>query len=58
MDAYLTSLQQSSKPILDEQKRTGVIVDYKVFLKETRSNPEDWNLCLAVHTRTTPPWTG
>jgi len=48
MDAYLTSLRQSSKPILDEEKRQGIIVDYKVFLKETKSNPEDWDLCLAV----------
>jgi hypothetical protein len=48
MDAYLTSLQQSSKPFLDEEKRQGMIVDYKVFLKETKNNPEDWDLCLAV----------
>jgi len=48
MDAYLTSLRQSSKPILDEEKRNGTIVDYKFFLKETRSNPEDWDICLAV----------
>jgi hypothetical protein len=48
MDAYLTSLQQSSKPILDEEKRQGTILDYKVFLKETKNNPEDWDLCLAI----------
>jgi hypothetical protein len=48
MDAYLISLRQSSKPILDEQKRQGTILDYKVFLKETKSNPQDWDLCLAV----------
>jgi hypothetical protein len=48
MDAYLTSLQQSSKPILDEEKRSGMILDYKIFLKETKNNPEDWDLCLAV----------
>lgn len=47
-DAYLTSLRQSSKPLLDEEKREGIIVDYKVFFKETKSNPEDWDLCLAV----------
>lgn len=48
MDAYLTSLRQSSKPLLDEEKRQGIIVDYKIFLKETKNNPEDWDLCLAV----------
>jgi hypothetical protein len=48
MDAYLTSLRQSSKPILDEQKRQGIIVDYKFFLKETKNNPEDWDVSLAI----------
>jgi len=48
MDAYLTSLRQSSKPLLDEEKRQGIIMDYKIFLKETKNNPEDWDLCLAV----------
>jgi hypothetical protein len=23
-------------------------VDYKIFIKETKSNPQDWDLCLAV----------
>jgi hypothetical protein len=48
MDAYLTSLQQSSKPLLDQQKKDGTIMDYKLFLKETKNNPEDWDVCLAV----------
>jgi len=48
LDAYLTSLRQSSKPLLDEQKRQGLIVDYKVFLKETQDSPQDWTLALAV----------
>jgi hypothetical protein len=48
MDAYLTSLQQSSKPILEAQKQNGTIMDYKLFLKETKNNPEDWDVCLAV----------
>jgi len=48
MDAYLTSLRQSSKPLLEEEKRQGLIVDYKFFLKETKNNPEDWDVCLAI----------
>lgn len=48
MDAYLTSLRQSSKPILDEEKRQGTIMDYKIFFKETKHDPQDWDLCLAV----------
>jgi len=48
MDAYLTSLRHASKPLLDEQKRQGLIMDYKVFLKETQEGPQDWDLALAV----------
>ena len=48
MDAYLTSIRGSSKPLLDEQKKQGLIMDYKVFLKETKANPEDWDIALAV----------
>ena len=48
MDAYLTSLRQASKPLLDEQKRQGLIMDYKVFHKETQEGPHDWDLALAV----------
>lgn len=47
-DAYLTSLRQSTKPLIEEQKRQGLIMDYKVFLKETKNSPEDWDICVAV----------
>jgi hypothetical protein len=48
MDAYLTSLQQSTKPLIEEQKKQGMIVDYKVFLKQTKNSPEDWDICVAI----------
>jgi len=48
MDAYLTSLRQATKPLLDEQKRQGMITDYKIFMKETHDGPQDWDLALAV----------
>ena len=48
IDAYLTTLRQSTKPIYDELKRQGTILDYKVFFKETKHNPEDWDIAIAV----------
>jgi len=48
MDAYLQSLRESTKPLLEEQKKQGSIVDYKVFLKETKANPEDWDIAVAI----------
>jgi len=48
MDAYLTSLRTSTKPLIEEQKKQGMIMDYKIFLKETKANPEDWDICVAI----------
>ncbi len=48
MDGYLTSLRQSTKPLIEEEKRQGVIVDYKIFLKETKANPEDLDIAVAI----------
>ncbi len=48
MDAYLTSLQQSTKPFVDEQKKQGLVTDYKIFLKQTKNSPEDWDICVAI----------
>jgi hypothetical protein len=51
MDDYLTTLRQSTKAVYEESKRQGSIIDYKVFLKETKNNPEDWDICIAVEYR-------
>jgi len=48
MDEYLASLQKSSKPLLDEEKKEGLILDYKFFIKETKNDPQDWDVCLAI----------
>jgi hypothetical protein len=48
MDDYLTSLRKSTKPIMEEEKKQGIIVDYKIFLKETKNTPEDWDVCVAI----------
>lgn len=48
MDEYLTTLRKSTKPMIEEEKRQGLILDYKVFLKETKNNPEDWDICVAI----------
>lgn len=48
MDAYLSSLRQSTKPLIEEEKRQGVILDYKIFLKETKAGPEDWDIAVAI----------
>ncbi len=48
MDEYLTTLQTSTKPLYEDMKKAGTVLDYKVFLKATKSSPEDWDICVAV----------
>jgi hypothetical protein len=48
MDDYLASLRKSTKPIMEEEKKQGIVTDYKVFLKETKNSPEDWDICVAI----------
>jgi len=48
MDDYLTALQQNLKPFYEAEKRDGMIVDYKIFFKETKVDPQDWDISLAI----------
>ena len=48
VDEYLTSLQHSTKSIYEEAKKAGLVLDYKIFLKETKHDPQDWDICVAV----------
>jgi hypothetical protein len=48
LDEYLTSMRQVSKAFVEEEKRQGLILDYKIFLKETKNSPQDWDVCVAV----------
>ena len=48
LDDYLTALQREIKPFYEEAKRQGAVMDYKVFLKETKHNPDDWDVAIAV----------
>jgi hypothetical protein len=50
-DAYLSSLKQNAKPIWDEEKRQGLILDYKVFNNLTQHDPQDWDIELAIQFR-------
>ena len=36
------------KPLIEEEKKQGLVTDYKVFLKQTKNGPEDWDICVAI----------
>ena len=36
------------KPVLDEQKKLGLISDYKVFINPTLNKADDWDVAVGV----------
>lgn len=47
-DVFWSDFRQHIKPILDEQKKQGLISDYKAFTNPTLNQPNDWDVALAV----------
>lgn len=43
-DEYMTFLRTHIRPILDEQKKQGLILDYKFFSKPVTDGPGDWDV--------------
>jgi hypothetical protein len=52
-DPFWADVRQHLKPVLDEEKRQGLLTDYSVATKSTLDNPDDWNVVL---TQTYPNW--
>jgi len=50
-DAYLTSLKENTVPILEEEKKEGLVLDYKILNNLTQKDPHDWDLASAVQYR-------
>ena len=47
-DAYLSSLKENTVPILEEEKKEGLVLDYKILNNLTLKDPHDWDLAIAV----------
>ena len=43
-DQFWADVRQHLKPIIDEQKRQGIVTNYSVATKSTLDNPDDWNV--------------
>ncbi len=48
---FLKYLQEHVKPVLDEEKRQGLILDYKYFSKPTSDGANDWDIALGISFR-------
>jgi hypothetical protein len=47
-DAFTTFLRTHTKPILDEQKKQGLIISYGYFAKPTTDGPGDWDAGVVI----------
>jgi hypothetical protein len=47
-DAFWKDFHDHVKPVLDEDKKQGLISDYKAFTNPVASQPNDWDIAIAV----------
>jgi hypothetical protein len=47
-DAFWKDFREHIKPVLDEQKKQGLISDYKLFTNVTSNKTDDWDVALGV----------
>ena len=47
-DVFWNDFRQHIKPVLDEQKKQGLISDYKAFINPTTNQPNDWDVAVAI----------
>ena len=52
-DQYWADVRQHQKPVVDEEKRQGIVTNYTVATKSTLDNPDDWNVAFTL---TYPNW--
>ena len=45
-DAFWNDVKQNLKPIYDEQKKQGLIMDYKFWTNPTADSPNDWDVAI------------
>lgn len=44
----LMDMRKNLRPVYEEAKKQGVIVDYKIYSNSTQSSPDEWNIALAI----------
>ena len=47
-DAFWSDFRQHAKPILEEQKKQGLISEYKAFTNPVANQPGDWDIAVAI----------
>jgi hypothetical protein len=47
-DAFWTDIRQNFKPIYDEFKKQGWVLDYKFYTNPVAQHPDDWSVAIAI----------
>lgn len=47
-DAFWNDVKQNLKPIYEEQKKQGLILDYKFWTNVTTDSPNDWDVAIGL----------
>jgi hypothetical protein len=47
-DVFWNDVRQNLKPIYDEQKKQGLITDYKFWTNTTADGPNDWDVAIGL----------
>jgi hypothetical protein len=47
-DQYWTDISQNFRPIYDDFKKQGWVVDYKFYTNPVAEHPDDWDVAIAI----------
>lgn len=47
-DEFWKDVRTHLKPVWDEEKKQGLIADYKVYTNATTNSPNDWSVAIAI----------
>jgi hypothetical protein len=47
-DAFWNDVRQNLKPVYEEQKKQGLISEYKFWVNPTSDGPHDWDVAIGI----------
>ena len=48
LPALLEDMRDNLRPLYEEYRKQGIIMDYKLYLNSTTEGPEDWNIAIGL----------
>jgi hypothetical protein len=47
-NAFMEDLRDNVRPVWEEEKNQGLIMDFKIYLNSTADTPQDWDVAVAL----------